>query len=267
MSARPWMPLYVADYLADTGHLSTLEHGAYMLLIMHYWQNGGLPEDERRIARICRMSPAEWSESRDAIADLFDDCWRHERIDAELARAQDVSSKRRAAAEQRHVKSNANAPAIAEQKHTQSQSHTQQEKEAPIGASKKRASRLPADWQIPDDWLEEAIAAGLSRQSALSEATRMHNWSLSDRNGAKLDWRATWRNWFDRAARTTYARHATAPPPSDRERLNAALDSLISGKDHEPDVPCPRTIDASFERGDRGGAESPVQLVAFPARN
>jgi uncharacterized protein YdaU (DUF1376 family) len=54
--SHAWMPFYVADYLADTGHLSTIEHGAYMLLIMHYWQKGGLPADERMIARVARMT-------------------------------------------------------------------------------------------------------------------------------------------------------------------------------------------------------------------
>src|SRR4051794_27031196 len=37
---RPWMAFYPADYLGDTGHLSTTEHGAYALLIFNYWMRG-----------------------------------------------------------------------------------------------------------------------------------------------------------------------------------------------------------------------------------
>ena len=94
--ARPWMPLYVADYLADTGHLRTIEHGAYLLLIMHYWQNGSLPHsDEAQLARIARMTPKEWSGSRATLAAMFGEDWGHKRIDQELAKAESFLERQR----------------------------------------------------------------------------------------------------------------------------------------------------------------------------
>lgn len=91
------MPLYVADYIADTGHLTTLEHGAYLLLIMHYWRVGSLPTDEISLASIARLGVKEWKAIASKLKSLFDDNWRHKRIDKELAKATDKSEKRAAA--------------------------------------------------------------------------------------------------------------------------------------------------------------------------
>lgn len=112
MSNRAWMPLHIDDYLADTGHLTGAEHGAYMLLIMHYWQNGNLPENERLIARIARMDAAQWEESREILAMLFGPNWTHKRIDAELAKADEIIEKRRSAANARHKRSAKSADAV-----------------------------------------------------------------------------------------------------------------------------------------------------------
>ena len=92
--SRPWMPLYVADYLADTRRLSTLEHGAYMLLIMDYWRNGGLPNDDKKLARIVGLPEAEWLDIRDNLAELFQADWRHKRIDEELAKSEAKTERR-----------------------------------------------------------------------------------------------------------------------------------------------------------------------------
>ncbi len=98
---RAWMPLYVADYLADTRHLSTTEHGAYLLLIMHAWTNNGqLPLDEARLARIAGLNSREWTASRAVILDFFaryEDGYRNKRVDAELSRTDALIEKRRRA--------------------------------------------------------------------------------------------------------------------------------------------------------------------------
>ena len=96
-----WMPFYVADYLRDTRHLSATEHGAYMLLIMQAWTQGGLlPLDPVRLARIAGLSRDEWAEMGDMVMEFFvrtDEGYRHNRVDRELARAKGMVEQRKAA--------------------------------------------------------------------------------------------------------------------------------------------------------------------------
>jgi uncharacterized protein YdaU (DUF1376 family) len=55
------MMLWTDAYLADTTHLRTVEHGAYLLLLMAMWRAGGsLPNDDKRLAQMCRMRPDKW---------------------------------------------------------------------------------------------------------------------------------------------------------------------------------------------------------------
>lgn len=68
----PWMPLHVGDYLRDTGHLTVVEHGAYLLLIMRYWQDGSLPESDLLLRRYSHLNVEQWSESRDRILPMFE---------------------------------------------------------------------------------------------------------------------------------------------------------------------------------------------------
>jgi uncharacterized protein YdaU (DUF1376 family) len=91
---RPWMPLYVGDYLGDTGHLTTAQHGAYLLLMMHYWRKGELPDDDRQLSKITKLPFKTWCEYRPTLQDFFYEGWKHKRIDAELAKMLRVSQKR-----------------------------------------------------------------------------------------------------------------------------------------------------------------------------
>lgn len=97
--AVPYMPLYVSDYLADTAHLSTEEHGAYLLLIMTYWQRGGaLPNDPRKLSRIAGVSLKKWNAMSGAILDFFIPKGNElflQRCEIELNKLRDKSLKKR----------------------------------------------------------------------------------------------------------------------------------------------------------------------------
>lgn len=68
-----FMPVYIGDYLADTTDLTTEEHGAYFLLMMALWKNDGrLPCDPSRLAKIAGLSRRRWDNVWVIIGRFFD---------------------------------------------------------------------------------------------------------------------------------------------------------------------------------------------------
>lgn len=97
MAALPYIQLYTADYLSDTAHLSTIEHGAYLLLIFNYWQRGESfkAKDEqtlnKRLASVARLSENEWENVKENVLEYFEIAitnngvaLTHKRIDTDL---------------------------------------------------------------------------------------------------------------------------------------------------------------------------------------
>lgn len=69
MSQAPSMPMFWDAYLADTTHLTTEEHGAYMLLLAAMWRrNGWVPDDDRDNARILGLTVAKWKRTKARLA-------------------------------------------------------------------------------------------------------------------------------------------------------------------------------------------------------
>lgn len=94
-----WMPLYVADYLSKTGHISTVEHGAYLLLIMHYWQTEEpLAEHDPTLAQITRLRLEQWKKIRPNLQGFFcrqlHGLWVHEKVEHELYKAMKLREKK-----------------------------------------------------------------------------------------------------------------------------------------------------------------------------
>lgn len=97
MAALPYMQFYVADYLADTMHLNTEEHGAYLLLLFNYWQTGKpLPNNDRRLSIIARLDNERWTDVKPTLIEFFvvsEEKLTHPRIEADLQFVEDKQNK------------------------------------------------------------------------------------------------------------------------------------------------------------------------------
>mgnify|MGYP006268694269 CR=1 FL=1 len=106
-SPLPYMQFYPTDYLSDTQHLTTEEHGAYLLILMNYWQRGEPPlNDDQRLAGIARMPIERWLNARSTLVEFFcikNNRWFHKRIENDInkvksARKQQSEAGKRSAA-------------------------------------------------------------------------------------------------------------------------------------------------------------------------
>jgi uncharacterized protein YdaU (DUF1376 family) len=192
-----WMPLYVADYLRDTMHLSTEQHGAYFLLLMACWSRGSLPSDPAQLAGIARMPLAAWRRASPVLMPFFvvdGELVTHKRVTAERERALAITEARRAAGQkggrprkQEQTNSEANAFAELEQTETParvaspSQITPPSEDGGGVGAREPEADDWPPGkatdharllvLQVASPWLDPSKSPGL-----VTTEGRLHAW-------------------------------------------------------------------------------------------
>lgn len=69
-------------------HLTTEQHGAYLLLMFSYYKNRGpLLDDDEAFALITRMTVTVWKKTRSPLSRFFEireGLWRHKRADMEI---------------------------------------------------------------------------------------------------------------------------------------------------------------------------------------
>lgn len=85
MAEFPALPIFTDAYLADTRHLTTEEHGAYLLLLLCAWRTRGcsLKDDDRQLARIAGVGPARWRKLKPVLIDFFtveQGFWRQKKL-------------------------------------------------------------------------------------------------------------------------------------------------------------------------------------------
>jgi uncharacterized protein YdaU (DUF1376 family) len=215
--ADVWMPLFIGDYLADTGRLSTEQHGAYLLLIMDYWRNGPPPDDADTLAQITHLSLDAWSIAQAKLKHFFsieDGVWRHKRIDEELVAAREnkgkAQAKAKAAADARWGKGNSdassNAPSTPQAMHEEcpspSPSPLPSSTSKPTTTPKSKAGATASGSRLPEDWkpsladVEYCKTERPDLQPSKVAQNFYDYWiAIPGAKGRKLDWSATWRTW------------------------------------------------------------------------
>lgn len=100
--------LYIGDYQRDTAHLSITEHGAYMLMLQHYYATEKPLPAGKALHRMLRAQDKAERNAIDAVASQF---WRetpdglvNERADVEITKASAQAETNRAIAQAREAK-------------------------------------------------------------------------------------------------------------------------------------------------------------------
>jgi uncharacterized protein YdaU (DUF1376 family) len=141
--SNSWYAHYPGDYGRDTAHLSLVEHGAYRLLLDHYYATSApLPADPAPLYRICRAFDETERKAVDSVLQQFfsrqADGYHNSRADAELQKQAQIHERLSNAGRKRWHKpgsSQAVSQAIANP-----QPHPQPHKE-----KRKSAAAPPAD--------------------------------------------------------------------------------------------------------------------------
>jgi uncharacterized protein YdaU (DUF1376 family) len=102
MAEFPALPLFTDAYLGDTTHLSTMEHGAYLLLLIVSWRSPGcrLPDNDTMLARYTRMTLDKWRKAKPILAPFFqirDGFWHQARLQDEFQHLQSRKEQQRKA--------------------------------------------------------------------------------------------------------------------------------------------------------------------------
>ena len=236
MSKMPVMPIFTDVLIGDTTHLSSEEFGAYCLIMFATWNNSGkpFPDDDDRMARVCRVSAVRWrSKIRPILVsffDLSDGFWRQKRLEKEWnscakhKASQSENGKRSAAARALKTQETISTTVDDRLQPNVNQTSTplankKEEEETSLREAKKKTkdfnqskgSRWHAGQPFPTEWLTEANQIRSEHHLApidpeYEAAQFADYWAgKSGELGVKLDWHATWRNWVRKAKANGYA--------------------------------------------------------------
>ena len=199
-----YFKLNIGDYHKKAGRLTMIEHGAYTLLLHACYDRERFPTEDEAIDWCWARSVEEVTAVKFVLSKFFelvDGRYVQTRIQEEIDSYHKKAETNRAVALDREARRRTNrAPVVDKTSPLRDESPPNHKplttNQEPPTSVKPRASRLATNWVLPDDWAAWAKEArpDLNIQDV---ADRFKDFwvAKAGKDGAKLDWLATWRNW------------------------------------------------------------------------
>ena len=219
---RPYMRLWIDDVRGSCMDMSAAQFGAHMRMLMHAWERGSVPADERRLRRI--VGEIDWADMPDVVerwTQRDDGSLVHARLERERQRmAEEHDRKARAGRSggQARVKQNASrsqadgqAEHQAETKHSHTPilpySHTPRHPHSDLCSDATERARTidPLSWSVDGAWAgitdkdRTDWAVAYPAVNVDQEMAKAHQWLLArPAKQRKKRWRAFLTGWLSR---------------------------------------------------------------------
>lgn len=200
---RNFVNLDTDAYLADTGHLSTLEHGAYLLILMamRRSKDGWIDGSDHFLARATRMTLGRWKRIAPTIRALL--IGKEGRVTQKrVQRDRRVSTPESIPGGNQNLNANPLKNRQTDSRPAESPSLTlTSDSEIQRKVKKERGAFLSESW-VPGD-AERLYGRTVLRMTDAevdAAAEKMRRWALANRHRAvarKSNWDLTFRNWLD----------------------------------------------------------------------
>lgn len=210
------VPFHLGDLIKDTYQMDAAEFGAYMRLLMaHYsFGEGGIPQDEIQLQKLCNCSTKVWGRVRDSILSKF--TWKdgvgiHKRVVEEILNHQ----RRVANARANGQKSKGSGKRMGKREDTQPTPNTFNPVSTNVDTNtptpkttKAKRHAIPEtslgeflpNLTIPSPWRDYPRTLGWSDERIdLEWRGFIRHWTGPDakNSGLKRDWKRTWDNNCD----------------------------------------------------------------------
>lgn len=205
--ANPWFRLY-SEFAHDPKVQMLPEHMQRRFIMLMCMRCSNTDEtlhetesvtfEDAEVAFVLRISESEVAETKELLKSkgFIDDVWNL--LNWNKRQFTSDSSTARVARHRAKKKQDSNADETLQQQKSNALDTEQNRTDISpsLRSGDRRASRLPADWTLPDEWRDWARQERPDLDPKMTAEKFADYWHAKPgQAGRKLDWHATWRNW------------------------------------------------------------------------